>query len=491
MDYLLDAGAARLSGRAQLRRAGADPVGMYRQPPRRHARSAAGLEAPLPGAGRPAPARRPEPAERRDPPGRTAPGAAADPAESPLAAEPLADALGTWPAAVLVLGLFATLLAEVLGALRGWLPVLLATTLAAALAGAPAPAHADRIKDLAGVQGVRTNQLLGYGVVVGLDSTGDNTTQAPFTAQSVQSLLSQLGIQLPPGQTFQLRNSAAVVVTAQLPPFAQPGQQIDVTVSSLGNARSLRGGTLLLSPLRGADGQVYAVAQGNVVVGGAGAQAGGSRVQINHLSAGRVPAGATVERAVPNTALQAEVATLELNQGDFSTAQRVADAINKTMSATRGRSPAQALDARTIQVMMPATAHERVAFLAEIENIDVTTEQPAARVIVNARTGSVVMNQSVTLAACAVAHGNLAVTVSSTPVVSQPNPLSQGQTVVAEKTDIQVRQDGGNLVLVPGAAKLADVVKALNALGATANDLVAILQAMKSAGSLKADLEII
>ena len=375
-----------------------------------------------------------------------------------------------------------------LAALARALPA--AVALAALLAASP-PAAADRIKDLAGVQGVRENQLLGYGLVVGLDATGDNTTQTPFTSQSVASLLSQLGIQLPPGQAFQLRNAAAVMVTAQLPAFAQPGQQIDVTVSSLGNARSLRGGTLLFTPLKGADGQVYAMAQGNLVVGGAGAAQGGSRVQINHLSAGRVPGGATVERTVANTALEGDTITLELAHNDFSTAKRVADAINRTMSASRGKAPAQAMDARTVLVAMPGTPHERVGFLAEIENIDVTVEAPAARVIVNARTGSVVMNQTVTLAACAIAHGNLAVTVSSTPVVSQPNPLSQGQTVAGEKTDIQVRQDGGNLMAVPPAARLADVVKALNALGATANDLVAILQAMKSAGSLKADLEII
>ena len=369
--------------------------------------------------------------------------------------------------------------------------VLFCCALPLALLALAGPVAAERIKDLASVQGVRQNQLIGYGLVVGLDATGDNTTQAPFTAQSVQSMLSQLGIQLPPGQAIQLRNSAAVIVTAQLPAFAQPGQPIDVTVSSLGNARSLRGGTLLLTPLRGADGQVYAMAQGNVVVGGAGAAQAGSRVQINHLSAGRVPGGATVERTVPNTALSADAITLELAQNDFSTAKRVADAINRTVTASRGVAPAQALDARTIRVAMPGSAHERVGFLAELENIDVKLEQPAARVIVNARTGSVVMNQTVTLGECAVAHGNLAVTISSTPVVSQPNALSQGQTVVGEKADIQVRQDGGNLMMVPNAAKLADVVKALNALGATANDLIAILQAMKTAGSLKAELEII
>ena len=368
---------------------------------------------------------------------------------------------------------------------------LAAAACAIAVSLAAAPASAERIKDLASVQGVRGNQLIGYGGVVGLDQTGDNTTQAPFTAQSVQSLLSNLGVQLPPGQQLQLRNAAAVMVTTQLPAFAQPGQTIDVTVSSLGNARSLRGGTLLLTPLRGADGQVYAIAQGNLVVGGAGASAGGSRVQINHLSAGRVPGGATVERAVPSAAMSGDTITLELNETDFSAARRVAEAINKVMTSARGTAPAQALDGRTIRVATPLGPHERVAFLSEIEAIDVALDAPAAKVIVNARTGSVVMNQAVTLAPSAVAHGNLSVTVSSTPVISQPNPLGQGQTVVAEKADIRIQQDGGNVLLLPGAAKLADVVKALNALGATAQDLVAILQALKASGSLKAELEII
>ena len=364
--------------------------------------------------------------------------------------------------------------------------------LAAGLLGlviAAQPARAERIKDLATMQGVRTNQLLGYGLVVGLDGSGDQTTQAPFTAQSVNSMLSQLGIQLPPGVTPQLRNSAAVMVTAQLPAFARPGQNIDVTVSSLGNARSLRGGTLLLTPLRGADNQVYAIAQGNVLVGGAGASAGGSRVQINHLSAGRVPAGATVERAVATPALAGETIRLELLQTDFTLAGKVADAINQTLGS--GAALALAIDARVIQVRMPAEAERRVPFLAQLENVEVAQALPSPKVVVNARTGSVVMNQTVTLAPSAVAHGNLSVTISSTPVISQPGAFSQGQTVVAEKADIQIRQDGGNVMQIDAAARLTDVVKALNTLGATAGDLIAILQALKAAGSLKAELEII
>jgi len=348
-------------------------------------------------------------------------------------------------------------------------------------------ARAERIKDLANIQGVRPNQLMGYGLVVGLDGSGDQTTQTPFTVQSLTNMLSQLGVQLPPGTNLQLKNVAAVMVTASLPAFAKPGQALDVTVSSLGNAKSLRGGTLLFTPLKGADGQIYAMAQGNVIVGGAGASAGKSSVQINHLSAGRVPAGATVERAVASPFAQSEIITLELQTTDFSTAQKVVDAVN----AAFGSAVAQAIDGRVIQVSSPGTSQDRVAFMARLENVDVERVIPASKVIINARTGSVVMNQMVMLERCAVAHGNLSVTINSTPVISQPAPLSQGQTVVTEKADIQLKQEGGNLVMMEAGAKLADVVKALNALGATPQDLVAILQAMKVSGALRAELEVI
>ena len=361
--------------------------------------------------------------------------------------------------------------------------------LAAALA---VPAHAapggsERIRDLASVSGVRVNQLIGYGVVVGLDGSGDATNQVQFTGQSVQSLLSQFGVALPPGVTPQMRNVAAVMITAALPAFAQTGQQIDITVSSLGNARSLRGGTLLLTPLRGADSQIYAMAQGNLVIGGAGASAGNSKVAINHMLAGRIPGGATVERVVPNSALTSDVIHLELNQTDFSTARLVADAINRQVG---GGEVATAMDGRVVQVRFPGTG-SRVGFIAQLENIEVALAAPQAKVIVNARSGSVVMNQSVRLGAVAVAHGSLSVTVSSTPVISQPNALSGGQTVVAEKNDIRVQQDPGVLFNLPASADLADIVKSLNALGATAQDLIGILQAIKAAGALKAELEII
>ena len=352
-------------------------------------------------------------------------------------------------------------------------------------------ARAERIKDLASVQGVRTNQLYGYGLIIGLDGSGDQTTQAPFTSQSLLTMLQQLGITLPAGVNPQLKNVAAVMVTAQLPAFVQPGQNIDVTVSSIGNAKSLRGGTLLLTPLKGADGNIYAMAQGNLIIGGAGAAAAGSKVVINTLSAGRIPAGATVERAVPNNTLQFESIHLELKTTDFSAATQVAEAINRRNRVPAGEEPvAQAIDARVIKVKLPGP-EKRVAFMSELENIDVALGLPPAKVIVNARTGSVVMNQTVTLAPSAVAHGNLSVSISTTPMVSQPGPFSQGSTVVTEKADIQIKQDGAALMTIDGAAKLADVVKALNSLGATAQDLITILQALKAAGSLKAELEII
>jgi flagellar P-ring protein precursor FlgI len=350
-----------------------------------------------------------------------------------------------------------------------------------------AGANAERLKDIANVEGVRANQLVGYGLVVGLDGTGDQTTSTPFTVQSLVSMLSQLGVQLPTSTSLQLKNVAAVMVTSSLPPFAKPGQQIDVTVSSLGNAKSLRGGTLLVTPLKGLDGQVYAMAQGNVLVGGAGAASGGSSQQVNHLAAGRVPTGATVERAVPIRLGQGDFVQLELKEADFTTASRVADAVERAF----GTGSALPLDGRVIQVKAPTDPGKRVAFLAQLENLNLNPGQPTPKVIINARTGSIVMNQLVAVDKCAIAHGNLTVTVTAEPQVSQPNALAGGQTVVTEKTDVQVKSDKGELVVVPASASLNDVVRALNAVGATPQDLLAILQAMKAAGALKADLEII
>jgi flagellar P-ring protein FlgI len=365
--------------------------------------------------------------------------------------------------------------------------IVLATLVATAALWWPAPANAMRLKEVASVQGVRFNQLIGYGLVVGLDGTGDQTTSAPFTQQSLNALLQQMGVSLPPGTSMQLKNVAAVMVTAQLPPFAQPGQQIDVNVSSLGNSKSLRGGMLIATPLKGADGQIYALAQGNLIVGGAGASAAGSKVQINHLSAGRVPEGATVERAVPNSLNHGDTLQLDLKSNDYNTAREVARTINKKM----GEGTAQALDGRVVRVRMPEGSDARVTFLAEIENLPLELAAASAKIVINARTGSVVVNQNVTLNACAVAHGSLSVTISTTPVISQPSALSGGSTVAKEKADITIRQEPGSLIQLPAGTKLADVVKALNSLGATPQDLLAILQAMKTAGALNAEIEVI
>ncbi|MDO9437973.1 MAG: flagellar basal body P-ring protein FlgI [Hydrogenophaga sp.] len=351
----------------------------------------------------------------------------------------------------------------------------------------PATAQSVRIKEIAAVQGVRSNQLTGYGLVVGLDGTGDQTTQMPYTTQSLNNYLQQLGLTLPPGTNMQLKNVAAVMVTAQLPAFAQPGQAIDVTVSSVGNAKSLRGGTLVATPLKGADGQIYALAQGNLLVGGAGASAGGSKVQINHLSAGRVPGGAQVERAVATPFALGDTIDLGLNSNDFQTASRVTDAINRVM----GSGTANAVDGRVVRLRAPANPSDRVSFLAKVEDIRLDATIPMARVVINARTGSIVMNQAVTLGACAVSHGNLSVSISSTPVISQPNPLSKGETVVTEKTNIQISQDKGALIKLDTAPQLADVVRVLNSLGATPQDLLAILQAIKASGAMNAELEVI
>ncbi len=367
----------------------------------------------------------------------------------------------------------------------------IAFTVFAASAAVWWPAHAaTRIKEIAAVQGVRSNPLVGYGLVVGLDGTGDQSQGAPFTAQSLAAMLSQMGVAVPPGVQLQAKNVAAVMVTAALPAFAQPGQAIDVNVSSLGNAKSLRGGMLIATPLKGADGNVYALAQGNLIVGGAGASAAGSKVQINHLSAGRVPQGATVERSVPtpfSNPAQGEFLQLDVTSADFATARDVARAIN----AAKGEGTATALDGRVVRVRAPQEMNARVAFLADVENLSLELSKPAARIVLNARTGSVVMNDAVTLAACAVAHGSLSVTISNTPVISQPGPLSGGTTAQASKADIAITQQAGSLVQMPAGAKLADVVKALNALGATPQDLLAILQAMKSAGALNAEIEVI
>lgn len=353
---------------------------------------------------------------------------------------------------------------------------------------APGFSVAERIKDLVTIQGVRSNQLVGYGLVVGLDGSGDQTTQTPFTVQSIVNMMGQMGINLPPGVNLQLRNVAAVMVTATIPAFAKPGQQIDVTVSSMGNARSLRGGTLVLTPLKGIDNQVYAMAQGNILVGGAGAAASGSSVQVNHLNVGRISNGAIVERQVPSVLGQGEYINLELKTTDFSTVGLIVDAINRATSPDT----ASAVDGRMIQVRAPTASNQRVMFISQIESLEITPAKGLAKVIVNSRTGSVVMNQAVTLESSAVAHGNLSVIINTEPVISQPGPFAErGQTVVTQRSQVEIRSDEGNLMVLPSGADLGEVVKALTAIGATTQDLLSILQALKAAGSLRAELEII
>jgi flagellar P-ring protein precursor FlgI len=360
--------------------------------------------------------------------------------------------------------------------------------IAAALLAAPSLACAERIKDIASVAGVRSNQLVGYGLVVGLDGTGDQTTQAPFTVQSLKNMLAQFGIVLPPNANPQLKNVAAVSIHAELPPFAKPGQTIDITVSTIGNAKSLRGGSLLLSPLKGADGQVYAIAQGNLVVGGFGAEAkDGSRITVNVPSVGRIPNGATVERLAPSTLGNGEGLVFNLHTPDFTTAERVAGAINQTI----GAGSARPLDGTSIFVRAPAEVGQRVAFLSVLENLTLTPGDAAARVVVNSRTGTVVIGASVRVLPAAVSHGSLTVAITERQSASQPGPLSGGQTVVVERSDIEIKEDGRKMFLFAPGVSLDEIVQAVNKVGAAPGDLVAILQALRTAGALRAELIVI
>jgi flagellar P-ring protein precursor FlgI len=351
------------------------------------------------------------------------------------------------------------------------------------------PVQAERIKDLAVIQGVRNNQLLGYGLVVGLDGSGDKVSSSPFTQQSLRSMLTQLGIVVPPEIKLNPKNVAAVTVQAVLPPFSKPGQQIDVTVSSIGDAKSLRGGSLLMTPLKGIDGQVYAIAQGNLVVGGLAAEgADGSKVTINIPSSGRVPNGATVERSVATPFGQDAMLTLNLKEGDFTTVQRVTEAINKAI----GAGTAYAVDATSVKVNAPQNVGQRVGFVSMVENLQVDPAEAVARVIVNSRTGTVVINSTVRVSPAAVSHGNLVVTISENTEVSQPNPLARGRTVTTAQSDVSVQAPGDRRMFLfkPGVT-LDTVVRAVNQVGAGPSDLVAILEALKQAGALKADLVVI
>ena len=352
----------------------------------------------------------------------------------------------------------------------------------------PGGASAERIKDLAAVAGVRENQLLGYGLVVGLDGTGDQTTQTPFTVQSIKNMLKQLGVVVPDNVKPQLKNVAAVMVHANLPPFAKPGATIDVTVSSIGNAKSLRGGSLILTPLKGVDGSIYAMAQGNLVVGGFGASTDdGSSISVNIPSVGRIPNGASVEREVPTAFLNSDFLTFNLHRSDFTTASRMVQAIDGAL----GPNSAVALDGSSVRVMAPADAAQRVAFVSILENIQVDPGEAAARVIVNSRTGTVVISSNVAVTAAAVTHGSLTVTISNDPIVSQPEPLSGGRTVVVPKQAIDVEQEQSRMFLFNPGVALDDIVEAVNRVGAAPGDLVAILEALKEAGALRAELIII
>lgn len=347
--------------------------------------------------------------------------------------------------------------------------------------------YAERIRDLVTIQGVRENALVGYGIVVGLDGTGDQTSQTPFTIQSITNMLSQLGITVPTGSNMQLKNVAAVMVTAKLPPFPHIGQQLDVVVSSLGNAKSLRGGTLIMTPLKGADNQVYAIAQGNLFVGGAGASSQGSSISINQLTGATIPKGATIERELLTGFEQQNIVHLHLNQFDFTRAVKISETINHWR-----KNSAVALDGSTVAVTIPQDDHQRVKFLSQVQNLDIGTTPVNAKVVINTRTGVVVMNQNVTLANCAVAHGNLSVVINNKLKVSQPNtPLTEGETAIVPETEITIEQESGALHNVATSTDLNQVINALNVLGATPSELMSILEALKTAGCLHASLETI
>ena len=351
-------------------------------------------------------------------------------------------------------------------------------------------AQAERIKDIAMVEGARTNQLIGYGLVVGLDGTGDQVTQTPFTIQAARSMLQQFGVNLPPGVNPQTKNMASVIVTAELPPFAKPGQKLDVTVSSMGNAKSLRGGELLLTPLKGGNGEIYAVAQGAMVVSGFGADGSdGSSVQVNTKSAGRIPNGALVEREVGSVLNDGtNRITFNLHTADFTTARNMASAINNVM----GSGTAEALDGVSVSVLSPVDPAQKVAYLAELENIDVGKAASAAKVIVNARSGTIVIGSEVIVSPAAVAHGSLTVTIDESVQVSQPGAFAQGgQTAVVPDSTVTVDQEEARLFVMEGGVSLQEIVTAINKVGAAPGDLIAVLEALQQAGALSAQIVVI
>ena len=360
-------------------------------------------------------------------------------------------------------------------------------SLVAFTASAP-PAQAERIKDMAQVQGVRTNQLVGYGLVVGLDGTGDQTSQAPFTIQSLTNMLAQLGVVVPTNVTPQLKNVAAVSVHAEMPAFVKPGQTIDITVNSIANAKSLRGGSLLVTPLHGLDGQIYAIAQGNLIVSGFGVQGNdGSKLTVNVPSSGRIPNGATIERSVPTQIDKGDAIVLNLNEPDFTTATRLAASVNNGI----GAGSASILDGGSVRVRAPLDTTQRIAFLSTVENLQVEPASAAAKVIINSRTGTVVISSNVRVSPAAVSHGSLSVSIKEEQSVSQPLPYTKGQTTVVNNSVIKVDQGSNHMFLFNPGVELEQIVRAVNDVGAAPGDLVAILEALKEAGALQAELIVI
>ena len=348
--------------------------------------------------------------------------------------------------------------------------------------------HAERIKDMAQVQGVRTNQLVGYGLVVGLNGTGDQTSQAPFTIQSLMNMLAQLGVVVPANVTPQLKNIAAVSVHAVMPAFVKPGQTIDITVNSIANAKSLRGGSLLVTPLHGLDGQIYAIAQGNLIVSGFGAEANdGSKLTVNVPSSGRIPNGATIERAVPTQIDKGDSIVLNLNDPDFTTATRLVASVNNAI----GAGAASIIDGESVRVRAPLDLTQRIAFLSTVENLQVEPASAAAKVIINSRTGTVVISSNVRVSPAAVSHGSLSVSIKEEQTVSQPAPFSKGQTTVVNNAVIKVDQGSNHMFLFNPGVELEQIVRAVNDVGAAPGDLVAILEALKEAGALQAELIVI
>lgn len=350
------------------------------------------------------------------------------------------------------------------------------------------PLHAERLKDIATIQGIRSNQLIGYGLVVGLDGTGDQTSQTPFTVQTFKNMMAKFGITIPSNINPQLNNVAAVSIHADFPAFAKPGQTIDITVSSIGNSKSLRGGSLLMTPLKGIDGEVYAIAQGNLIVGGFGAEGSdGSSITVNVPSVGRIPAGAIIERAINSPFYVDKYLTFNLHQPDFTTAKRVTDQINHLL----GSEVAKALDAASIQVSAPTQMSQKVTFLSVLENLNIQPAEAAAKIIINSRTGTIVIGQNVRVSPAAVSHGSLTVTISEQLAVSQPEAFAEGDTAIVPESNVAIEEEDNRMFLFEPGVSLEQIVRAVNQVGAAPGDLMAILEALKQAGALKAEIVVI